>query len=165
LRIPLKIRGEERTIEISGDDGHRSFLVDGQLLDADVVGIAPGLYSILLDGRSFEAHVREPANGDVVVTIGGEEFSVRIGDPRQWRGAGTLLAAEGRQKITASMPGKIVRILVAAGQSVTAGQGLVVIEAMKMQNEVRAPKSGRLESLLVAEGQAVNGGEVLAIVG
>jgi biotin carboxyl carrier protein len=160
----VTIRGEKKTIEISADDGRRRFLLDGRASNADVAAIAPGLYSILLDGRSFEAHVREAAPGDVVVTIEGEEFSVHVEDPRQWRSAGTLLETEGRQKVTASMPGKIVRILVAAGQTVTAGQGLVVIEAMKMQNEVRAPKSGRLESLLVSEGQAVNGGEVLAIV-
>jgi biotin carboxyl carrier protein len=163
LRIPLKIRERVKTIEISATDGRRKFAIDGRLLNADSIAIAPGLYSILLDGRSFEAHVRETGR-EVIVTIDGRDFAFRVEDPREWRRDGTELEAEGRQKVVASMPGKIVRVLAAAGQTVGAGQGLVVIEAMKMQNEVRSPKSGTVERLLVAEGQAVNAGEVLAIV-
>jgi biotin carboxyl carrier protein len=89
---------------------------------------------------------------------------VEIFDPRSWRrkrGAGIDL--EGRQQLIAPMPGKIVRVLVAAGQEVNVGQGLLVIEAMKMQNEIRSPKSGIVEKL-AREGQTVNAGEVLAIV-
>ena len=94
----------------------------------------------------------------------GREFQVEIFDPRSWRrrrGAGIEL--EGRQQLVAPMPGKIVRVLVAAGEQVSAGQGLLVIEAMKMQNEIRSPKSGTVEKL-AREGQTVNAGEVLAIV-
>ncbi|MGH9706384.1 MAG: biotin/lipoyl-containing protein, partial [Candidatus Acidiferrales bacterium] len=72
--------------------------------------------------------------------------------------------AEGRQNVLASMPGKVVRVLANAGDAVEAGQGLLVVEAMKMQNEIRSPKSGTIERLLVAEGQTVNAGELLAIV-
>jgi biotin carboxyl carrier protein len=85
-------------------------------------------------------------------------------DPRSWRrGHGEGIELEGRQKIVAPMPGKVVRVLVEPGQSVAAGQGLLVIEAMKMQNEIRSPKSGTVEKLAV-EGQTVNAGEILAIV-
>ena len=66
--------------------------------------------------------------------------------------------------MTAPMPGKIVGVLVAAGEIVQAGQGLLVVEAMKMQNEIFAPKSGTLEKLLVREGQTVNAGELLAVI-
>jgi biotin carboxyl carrier protein len=86
-------------------------------------------------------------------------------DPRSWSGrrhAGS--EAEGRQQIVAPMPGKIVRVLVIAGDRVEAGQGLLVVEAMKMQNEIRSPKSGTVESVQVEEGQAVNAGEVLCVV-
>ncbi len=71
---------------------------------------------------------------------------------------------EGRQQVTAPMPGKVIRILVQAGDRVEAGQGLLVVEAMKMQNEIRSPKSGIMERLHVKEGQPVNAGEVLCIV-
>lgn len=164
MRTRVKIRGKEKVIETSVADGRRRLTVDGRPLDADLAAISPGLYSILLAGSSFEAYVRDNPGGDVVVLIDGEEFLCRVEDPREWRHAGAALEAEGRQHVRASMPGKVVRLLVKAGQAVGAGQGLVVIEAMKMQNEVRAPKSGTIESLLVTEGQAVNGGEILAIV-
>jgi biotin carboxyl carrier protein len=151
-------------IEASTENGHTSCVIDGRRLNADPVEIAPGLYSILLDGESFEAQARE-AGEDVIVTVDGRDFPFRAEDPREWRRDGSALEAEGRQQVVASMPGKVVRVLVAAGQTVNAGQGLAVIEAMKMQNEVRSPKSGTVERLLVSEGQAVNAGEILAIVG
>ena len=163
LRIALQIDGRSRTVEIGAGNDGRTFAIDGKLRNADWVAIAPGLYSILLDGRSFEAHVREAA-GLVVVTIDGQDFAFRVEDPRQWRRRGATVEAEGKQQVVASMPGKIVRVLVGAGQAVSSGQGIVVVEAMKMQNELRSPKSGKVERLLVAEGQAVNAGEVLAVI-
>jgi biotin carboxyl carrier protein len=74
------------------------------------------------------------------------------------------LEAQGRQQIVAPMPGKVVRVLVSAGDEVAAGQGLLVVEAMKMQNEIRSPKQGKVERFEVQEGQAVNAGEVLCVV-
>jgi biotin carboxyl carrier protein len=166
LKISVTIRGHRRVIEASISNGKMRLAVDGRSVEADSVATAPGLCSILLEGRSFEAHVKETAPGDVTVMIDEREFLARIGDPRRWqRRREAALGAEGRQHVTASMPGKVVRVLVAAGEAVEAGQGLVVIEAMKMQNEVRSPRSGRVERLLVTEGQAVNGGEILAVVG
>jgi biotin carboxyl carrier protein len=82
-----------------------------------------------------------------------------------WRGRRHgALEAEGRQQITAPMPGKVVRVLLQEGDTVEAGQGLLVVEAMKMQNEIRSPKSGRVEKLFAKEGLAVNAGDVLAWV-
>ena len=74
------------------------------------------------------------------------------------------MEAEGRQPIVAPMPGKVIRLLVSAGDEVEAGQGLVVVEAMKMQNEIRSPKRGKVERVVATEGQNVNAGEVLAWV-
>lgn len=163
MRIALKIGGQSKTVEIATRDDGRVAL-DGVPRKADCLAIAPGLYSILLDGRSFEAHVREAA-GEVVVKIDGRDFAFRVDDPRQWRRSGGAVEAEGKQQVTASMPGKVVRVLVRAGQEVSSGQGLIVVEAMKMQNELRSPKSGKVQRLLVAEGQAVNAGDVLAVIG
>ena len=140
-----------------------AFTVDGRLVEADAVRISRGTYSILLGGRSFEVTAEETSDG-LLLRTRGHEYQVEVIDPRSWqrrRGAGIEL--EGRQQLIAPMPGKIVRILVAAGQQVTAGQGLLVIEAMKMQNEIRSPKSGIVEKV-AREGQTVNAGEVLAIV-
>ena len=164
MKIALTIGGKSRSVEVAARDGRREFTLDGKLRNADCIAIAPGLYSILLDGRSFEAHARDAA-GEIVVTIQGREFAFRVDDPREWRKRGATLEAEGKQQVVASMPGKIVRVLVAAGQAVNSGQGVVVVEAMKMQNELRSPKTGKVERLLVKEGQAVSAGDVLAVIG
>jgi biotin carboxyl carrier protein len=94
----------------------------------------------------------------------GLDFQVEIFDPRSWRRRGAAgIELQGPQQLVAPMHGKIVRVLVATGQHVNAGQGLLVIEAMKMQNEIRSPKSGIVETL-AREDQTVNPGEVLAVV-
>jgi biotin carboxyl carrier protein len=89
---------------------------------------------------------------------------VEVVDPRAVRRRGEGASVEGRQTLKAAMPGKVVRVLVREGDSVEAGQGVVVVEAMKMQNEVKSPKSGIVVKVSTVEGSTVNAGEVLAIV-
>lgn len=133
-------------------------------IEADAVAVSPGLYSVLIAGRSFQVHVAERGSA-LLARVGYHEFVVELADPRAWRrGRGGALEAEGRQELLAPMPGKVVRVLAGEGAKLEAGQGVLVIEAMKMQNELRSPKSGTLKKLLVAEGQAVNSGDVLAVV-
>jgi len=138
--------------------------IDGLDLAFDAVQIAPGLYSVLLNGRSYEIRV-EGASDSIVLWAGGREFHTKSFDPRSLHRARTgSVELQGAQQVTAPMPGKIVRVLVAAGQSVKAGEGLLVVEAMKMQNEIRASKSGTIERLSAQEGQTVRAGEVLAVI-
>lgn len=156
-RAPRRVEVTRAASVLSISEGDRKY-------DADVRQVQAGLYSILIGGKSCEARV-EPQKDALLVSIGGKEFVIDIADPRAWKGkrAG-LLEVEGRQEITAPMPGKIVRLLVQQGAKVEAGQGLLVVEAMKMQNEIKSPKTGTVERLLVKEGQAVNAGESLAVV-
>jgi len=164
VKSEIQLGDRRMTVETSLAAGKAQFAMDGRPVDADAVEIAPGIYSILLEGRSLEARV-ETIGQKLRVTVGGREFSAAIFDARQWRrNRGATAEAEGRQEVSAPMPGKVVRVLVKAGDAVERGQGLIVVEAMKMQNEVRSPKSGTVERLLVAEGQAVNAGEGVAIV-
>ena len=94
-----------------------------------------------------------------------QEFTAEVVDPRAWRGrTHGAVALEGRQHVVAPMPGKVVRVLVHEGDTVESGQGILVVEAMKMQNEIRSPKAGTVERLNVKEGQPVNAGEVLCVV-
>jgi biotin carboxyl carrier protein len=161
MKYEIQINGTKRAVEF--DPHRRELAIDGRKFAADAANIAPGTFSILLDGRSFVVTVER--NGDAwSVRTGQREFQVAISDPRSWKpggAAGTEVA--GRQQVMAPMPGKVVRVLAAAGQKVESGQGLLVIEAMKMQNEIRSPKSGTIERL-AREGQTVNAGEVLAVV-
>jgi biotin carboxyl carrier protein len=108
----------------------------------------------------------ERSGAELQASASSREFRILISDEREWRRRrGSAVEAEGRQQVLAPMPGKIVRVMVKTGDTVRAGQGLVVVEAMKMQNEIRAPKSGTVDRVAVIEGQTVNAGEVVAIVG
>ena len=161
-RVELPARAEA---EAAG--AGKRFTIDGKPLEADWVEIAPGTYSILLEGRSYEARVA-PASGNSsgglgawVVTIAEHSFYLEARDPRSRRFAGRVSVHDGPQEIIAPMPGKIVRILVERDQEVARDQGLLVIEAMKMQNELRAPRAGRVVELHVREGMGIEAGSKL----
>ncbi|MBV9435390.1 MAG: acetyl-CoA carboxylase biotin carboxyl carrier protein subunit, partial [Acidobacteria bacterium] len=97
--------------------------------------------------------------------IGGVKYAVEVRDPRAWRTRRSRVAgADGPKKIVAPMPGKIVRVIAQPGAEVEQGEGVIVIEAMKMQNELKSPKKGTVAKILAAEGAAVNAGDVLAEV-
>lgn len=167
MKYEITIDGAKRSVEFTppaNGSTRVKFTIDGRQLAACAVPVSPGTYSILLNGRSLEITTEENAQG-VLVRVDGHEYQTEVMDPRSWRRArGAGVELEGRQQLVAPMPGKIVRVLATVGQQVSAGDGLLVIEAMKMQNEVRAPKSGIVEKL-AREGQTVNAGEVLAVVG
>lgn len=164
MKLEIEIGGKTRSVELRRAGGRLQCVFDGKELEADAVEIGEGVYSILIGAESLEARV-ERNGARLRVLVRGREYAATIRDPREWRrDCGGALAAEGRQQIVAPMPGKIVRVLARVGDAVEAGQGLLVVEAMKMQNEIRSPKSGTLERLLVSEGQTVSAGEILASV-
>jgi len=107
-------------------------------------------YRVVMDGSS--------------VSIGGRSFRVEVVDPRRWKRERNHQESEGRQNIAASMPGKVIRVLVSQGEEVEAGQGLIVVEAMKMQNEMKAARAGRVVTLAAVAGATVNAGEILATI-
>lgn len=129
-------------------------------LDADIVETEPNVYSILTAGASFEARV----SGDEIA-IGAVRMHFEIEDPRQWKGARHALGAHERASLTAAMPGRVVRVLVGVGDEVAAGQGIVVVEAMKMQNELKSPCAGRVTSIEVKAADSVTAGQLLATIG
>jgi biotin carboxyl carrier protein len=138
--------------------------LDGRLINLDALIPRRDILSLIVDGRSYEIK-REKTSTDLHMWVGSRRFAVELRDPRSLRSR--LKAAvdeKGPVKILAPMPGRVVRILVAENGEVEAGQGIVVVEAMKMQNEIRSPKGGTVERLHVKEGQPVNAGEVLCIV-
>jgi biotin carboxyl carrier protein len=164
MKLEVRIGSLARQIEIQRT-GPNQFAIGGDdSAQIDAVEVASNTYSILIDGRAFEAVV-VPAPEGVLVRCGGREFHATVSDPRAWRGGrGALFGAEGKQRVIAPMPGKVLRILVSAGETVEANQGLVVVEAMKMQNEIRAPKAGTIERISIREGQAVAAGEALLTI-
>ena len=141
-----------KVIRINGD-------IVAPVEGATMIEAEPGVYSILLEGKSYEARV----TGDRI-SISGHTFTWEIDDPRQWKSSGAGADAHGRATLTAPMPGRIVRVLVCVGDDVEAGQGIVVVEAMKMQNEMKAPRAGRVASISVKVDDSVTGGAVLAVI-
>jgi len=138
--------------------------LDGRDLPLDVVSAQDGMLSLLLQGKSYEVK-QETVGAEFNVVVGQERFSASVRDPRSFRSRRRSGASEqGVMKIKAPMPGKVVRILAPAGSQVEMGQSVVVIEAMKMQNELKAPKTGVVKKISVAEGAAVEAGQALAEV-
>lgn len=155
----------KHVVDLEKDGSSYKVYLDGHLVDADVILAAPNAVSVLLNGAAFEIHIAPSLDGTYKLQTGPHEFQADVRDPRAWRGRKQgAMQAEGRQQIVAPMPGKVIRLLVKVGDEVEAGQGLVVVEAMKMQNEIRSPKKGKVERLQAKEGQAVNAGDILAWV-
>jgi biotin carboxyl carrier protein len=155
----------KHVVDLERDGPSYKVSLDGRPVDADVILSAPHAVSVILNGAAFEIHIAPSPDGTYKLQTGPNEFQVDVRDPRAWRG--NLPGgheAEGRQQILAPMPGKVIRLLVKAGDEVEAGQGLIVVEAMKMQNEIRSPKKGKVERLPAKEGQAVNAGDILCVV-
>ncbi len=118
--------------------------------DVDIVEVEPGVYSVIVGDESFEARIAGNQ-----ISVGGYRFTVEVDDPRQWKRSRHAAGAQGRVSIAAAMPGKLIRVLVAVGDEVTEGQGIMVVEAMKMQNELKAPRGGRVTSIAVKPNESV----------
>jgi biotin carboxyl carrier protein len=163
MKYEILIANKSRIVELQRDGARWQISLDGAATDADAIEIAPGIFSILLNGESHEVRVAPNPDSSLTIQDGPNEFKAEVSDPRSWRGRKQDAAeVEGRQKIVAPMPGKVIRLLVKPGDKVEAGQGILVVEAMKMQNEVKSPKSGTVEKLLAKESQPVNAGDILA---
>jgi biotin carboxyl carrier protein len=146
----VRIKGRELRVRVEQQGTQWQIDAGDGVREASVLEVEPGVYSILLDGQSFEVRTAD--------------LDVEVEDPRAPRSAAKHAGLEGPQAVAAPMPGKVVRVLVGLGDSVERGQGLVVIEAMKMQNEMKAPKQGRVVSIGAVEGATVAAGDVLATV-
>jgi biotin carboxyl carrier protein len=160
----VTIDGAEHRIELDLVAGRWRCLLDGREVEMDAVLVRPDLLSLLVEGMAYEIR-REQVDGDSRVWVGDQLHSAEVRDPKSLRGR--KLRADhdkGARRLVAPMPGKVIRFLVRENSPVEAGQGVVVVEAMKMQNEIKSPKKGTVLRLAVAEGAAVNAGDVLAIV-
>jgi len=179
MKLDIKLRvgsiSREHRIELMpAAEGRLRFVLDGAPGEADWAEISAGAFSIIVGGRSYDSHVN-PRPGDSAgdrgratafdIMVGARKYHVEVKDPRRRQHSGAEGLHEGPQEILAPMPGKIVKVLVMENQEVEQGQGILVIEAMKMQNELRAPRAGRVEKIYVAEGAGVETGFKLVRLG
>jgi biotin carboxyl carrier protein len=159
----VAIAGKNHRLELDHANGQWSCRLDGRRVEADAVLVGPRTLSMRLGDRCYEVKCEHLAGG-LRIWIGQESVEVEVRDPRSLRSRARASDEHGVKKLTAPMPGKVVRVLVEQGAQVEAGAGILVVEAMKMQNEVKSPKKGTVQKLLVRQGAAVNTGDVLAIV-
>jgi biotin carboxyl carrier protein len=141
--------------------------IDGELVDVDLhQSSGAELYSLLYNGRSFELLI-EAERFNYGVTLRGERFEVQVEDERTRRlniGRKMVSLPEGELAVTAPIPGLVVRVLVEVGQSVEDEQPLVLLEAMKMENEIRAPRSGVVKKIEISTGQRVEQNSILIVL-
>ena len=162
MKLELEIDGASAVFDLVAAPPRCRFRLNGgPEREADVAEVAPNVYSVLLDGQSYEARVEQTPDG-LAVVVNDTRFPVEIRDPRRWSARSGGRAGDGVQNLLAPMPGKVVRVLARPGDAVAAGQGVLVVEAMKMQNEMKAVRAGRVLSIAVQEGATVKAGEVLA---
>ncbi|MGH9516675.1 MAG: biotin/lipoyl-containing protein [Terriglobales bacterium] len=168
----ISVSGKTHKVEVEPltaappSNGELAFRVrlDGREVTVNCVPLNDRTLSLILNGQSFEVQFQLTAES-LQVALRGAICECIVSNPRSLRTRKKAgLADSGEQKLTAGMPGKVVRIIAAVGDQIKAGQGILVIEAMKMQNEVRSPKDGQLKKLLVGQGANVVAGEALAII-
>jgi biotin carboxyl carrier protein len=160
----VMVDGKPHRLELEEAASRWECRLDGQPVDIDAVITRHDVLSLLVDGRAYEIK-REQTATDLHMWVGTTCFAVELRDPRSLRSRNLAAGDEkGPRKIFAPMPGRIVRLLVAENSDVEAGQGIVVVEAMKMQNEIKSPKKGIVKKISATLGAAVNPGDVLAIV-
>ncbi len=166
-RLELEVDNRHIEVEATFDssDGHNKrmvLIIDGRRIEAEVSEPEPGSILLIIDHRVFRC-TREPDHtGGLRLTVNGRPMSVRARDRKHLRGHESH--ESGLMLLTSPMPGKVVSLLLGPGNLVEARQGVVIVEAMKMQNEVQAPRAGRIIEVRVSPGQTVNAGEVLAVV-
>ena len=163
MRLSATAGGHLFELEIERVRGMFRVVVDGTEHQVDARKLEGDFYSILMEGRSFEVSVESEVSR-YVVRHGAAQREVRLTDAT--RGAREELRAtsSGPEVVASIMPGKVVRVLVSTGDPIEAGQGLVVVEAMKMENEIVAPRAGRVAAVNVEPGRAVETGAALVVI-
>jgi biotin carboxyl carrier protein len=167
MTFEIEINGRSRTVSVERTAaGQFHVLLDGAAHAVNASRIGRFGLSLLLEGGASRALYVAPgtARGETLVTLEGRTVPVLVNGRRTGRGSDAGTSAHGEITITAPMPGRVVRILVAAGDEVQAKQGVVVVEAMKMENELRSPKAGRVKDVCVTAGTSVEAGRALITI-
>jgi biotin carboxyl carrier protein len=163
MTYDVNIDGKNYRLELDRVDSRWECRVDGREVEIDAVLARRDVLSIIIGGKAYEIK-REQTATDMHLWVGAVRYAAQLRDPRSLRSRASADDGKGPRKLLAPMPGKVVRLLVEEESEVEAGQGVVVVEAMKMQNEIKSPKKGVVRKMVAAEGANVNAGDVLAVV-
>ncbi|MGD9563799.1 MAG: biotin/lipoyl-containing protein [Pyrinomonadaceae bacterium] len=167
MNLQAELEGKIHSVEVRRDGGKAIAIVDGREYALEVSEPENGVYLFKNGGSIAEVFVSpQTRSGEPFqVQTGGHSFEIKLFDPKRLRGSNDAGGhGDGAAEIRTAMPGKVVRILLEAGTEVAKGDGVLVVEAMKMQNELKAPRDGRIKEITVQEGATVTAGDVLAII-
>ncbi len=166
MRFVAELEQETVLIEVTEGEGRFKVKIGEEVWEVDARRLARGTWSILIGGASYLAGVTEK-DGRFLVDVNGETCRIRVEEEarHRLRARGTAQSRAGGQVLVAPMPGKVVHVAVSEGQTVKPGDGLIVIEAMKMENEFKATAAGTVKEVRVQVGQSVNAGDLLLVIG
>jgi len=166
MKLHAEIGDSKHEFEIKRDGRKVDADVDGRKYELEISEPENGVFLLKHEGRVYEAVTSSSKLGDPVhVRIGSNEFDIKLVDPKRLRSSDSGSHHEdGIVDIKAAMPGKVVRVLLNAGARVEKGDSVLVVEAMKMQNELKSPKTGTVKNIRVGEGATVSAGDVLATI-
>jgi biotin carboxyl carrier protein len=165
VKLELEIDGTIMEAEFSSTDRTAQLSHEGKVYLATVSEPEPGIFVILFNDRVYRCALERLPDGGMEVNVSGRRIPVAARDKKHLRGKlGAAVGSGGRVTLSAPMPGKVVRILLDIGDEVRAHQGVLIVEAMKMQNEVQSPKAGKVVDICVSEGQTVDGGQRMAVI-
>jgi biotin carboxyl carrier protein len=164
MKLKAKLFGIEHVLFIKREDGRVFAEIEGRKYELEIRERGGDEYLLLEDMKVYSCRV-ESFRDSFTVHLRQHSYPIRIIDPKRLRSSESAGRHDhGSAEIVAPMPGKVVRVLVAEGEPVTAGSGILVVEAMKMQNELKTPKTGLVVSIRAQPGATVNAGDVLAVV-
>jgi biotin carboxyl carrier protein len=165
MKFVATLDGAEHQLEVEELTAHALRLKIGERqFEVDVNRVGHSSYSILIDHRSFDFEIVREGEDLLVASRGGAARVTLVDAARRSRHPGARPAAAGKASLKAMMPGRVVNVLISLGEDVVAQQGLLVVEAMKMENELKAPKAGKVVEIKVKAGQTVEKGELLLVV-
>jgi len=163
MTYDVTIEGKNYHLDLNHPDGRWECRLDGRAIEIDAILARRDVLSIIIAGKAYEIK-RERTVTDMHLWVGSVRYAAQVRDPRSLRSRASADDGKGPRKLIAPMPGKVVRVLVKENAEVDAGQGLLVLEAMKMQNEIKSPKKGVVRKMVATEGASVSAGDVLAVV-
>lgn len=167
MKLIAELNHEKHEVVLKQDGDNLFADIDGRHYELEAHEIEPNVYLLKHEGKIHQVFVspRSDFKSPFAVNLGNHHFEIKIADPKRLRGSANLDAdADGIAEIKTQMPGKVVRILVEPGAKVAMGDSVLVVEAMKMQNEMKSPKDGIVKEVRVAEGATVNAGDILAVI-
>jgi biotin carboxyl carrier protein len=167
MKLIAQIEGEQQEIQIKRDESKVFAQIDGRKYELEVSEPEQNIYLFKNDGKIYEVFVspNENSTEPLKVKVGTDDFDIEIIDPKRLRGNSKgAVSADGIVEIKTAMPGKVVRILLEENTEVKEGDGVIIVEAMKMQNEMKSPKEGIIKEIRFAEGDTVNAGDILVVI-